>query len=94
MAHQVNARAQGFTNRDTAKMVYAFAPIENGKPTNCAACRNHAANKRFATLQAARANRAHSGCRCAIYAIPVPIAEHLRMFGDGLDRPMYDLRWS
>ncbi|CAN5634258.1 hypothetical protein BH09CHL1_BH09CHL1_16090 [soil metagenome] len=92
IAHQCSGYAQGFTKGQESKLVYAFAPIENGQPTTCAACRLHAANKRFTSIQAARENRAHPGCTCAIYAIPVSAAEHTRMFGEALERNTHDLR--
>ncbi|MGH2551954.1 MAG: hypothetical protein ACRDHN_21410 [Thermomicrobiales bacterium] len=84
--------ARAFADEHAVKLIYAFAPIENGKLTSCTACRRHAANKRFASIQAARENRAHPGCTCAIYAIPVSKIEHARMFGDAVERMTYDLR--
>jgi hypothetical protein len=92
IAHQSSGYAQEIAKRHAITLIYAFAPIENGKPTTCTACRLHAANKRFSSIQAARENRAHNGCRCAIYAIPVSNAERIRMFGEALDRNSFDLR--
>lgn len=39
---------------------------KGGRCHGCKACHSHAANKRFATREAAEQNRAHEGCLCAI----------------------------
>jgi hypothetical protein len=81
---------------DIPLKIYAFYPKEDGVMTDCKACQNHAKHKRFATLEAARGNRAHPGCRCAILMIPASEEQYLKMFGgtiETVDRLIYDLRW-
>jgi len=77
--------------------IFSFFPVEDGSLTDCKACINHAEYKRFATREAAEANRAHPGCRCQILLTPAPGEEYVHMFGGSgasVDRLVYDLRWS
>lgn len=76
--------------------VYAFYPMENGEVAACNACASHAAHKRFATREAAEANRAHPGCNCVMLAIEVSADVFTRMFGgtgNGVERTVFDTRW-
>lgn len=80
----------------TSLKIYAFYPKEDGVMTDCKACQNHAKYKRFATLEAARGNRAHPGCRCAILMVPASKENYLKIFGgtiETVDRLIFDLRW-
>jgi hypothetical protein len=48
----------------------------------CNACRLHAENKRFASVKAADANRAHEGCNCGIANdTPLPRRTWIALFG-------------
>ena len=55
----------------------------------CTACRQHAANKLFATAAAAASNRAHLGCDCRIKPIRISSADFKRFFAAD---PVYDRR--
>ncbi len=62
----------------------------------CNACKAHAKNKRFATLRAARRNRAHVACNCVAYPVTVRRRYYRRLFGfpgcKGQGRLVFDLR--
>jgi hypothetical protein len=84
------------------RTAYVFDPTAEGVATGsgcatCAACRRHAANKVFASREAADVRRAHPHCRCAIKAVPVSPIDFVTMFGE-LDGPAFrgefDLRWT
>jgi hypothetical protein len=77
--------------------VYAFYPLEEGELRLCKACLGHAQHKRFATRDAAEANRAHKGCNCPILTTQVSTEEFAQLFGGTggvAARSIYDLRWS
>lgn len=77
--------------------VYSFYPMERGGLTKCRACLSHAEHKRFATREAAEANRAHAGCDCGLLMTAVSEEDYLRMFGGSAgapDREIFDLRWQ
>lgn len=55
----------------------------------CTACRQHAANKVFRTLEAADQNRAHRGCRCEVVpsdAVDTDVAAAVFVNGDVADK--------
>jgi hypothetical protein len=54
---------------------------KGGRCHGCKACHNHAANKRFATREAAEQRRAHEGCLCAIESRLVSQKAFVQMFG-------------
>ena len=61
----------------------------NGTCAACNACKGHAKNKVFRTSDAADANRAHTGCRCAVVkgqTLPTPIADAVFGKSDVVDR--------
>ena len=62
----------------------------------CNACKAHAKNKRFATLRAARRNRAHVACNCVAFPVLVRRRYYRRLFGfpgcAGQGREVFDLR--
>src|SRR3954451_3023983 len=76
---------------------YSFYPLDSGELRLCNACLSHAENKRFATRDAAEANRAHKGCNCPIFISEVSAEEYGQFFGgtgSSSDRTVYDLRWA
>lgn len=93
----IDVAARSLESEPKMFTMYAFYPIENGKLAACMACYSHAENKRFASREAAEANRAHPGCNCAMLAIQVSANVFDRMFGgsgDAVERTVYDKRWS
>jgi hypothetical protein len=74
------------------------APIHTCAPgagvcTACNACTSHAANKIFASADAANAHRAHPGCRCGVYqAAELPEDTWLALFGPGGRIGVVDIR--
>jgi hypothetical protein len=65
--------------------------------TRCRACLSHAEHKRFATREAAEANRAHPGCDCTLLITKVSADEYAHMFGGAngaVEREIFDLRRS
>ena len=62
----------------------------------CVACRGHAANKLFATREAAEHSRAHPGCRCTVVrSAPLGKERWVELFGSAseLRRTAADRRW-
>jgi hypothetical protein len=55
----------------------------------CNACRSHAENKLFLTMDYANSNRAHVGCNCRIKPVWIPKERHKQYFARG---PVYDRR--
>jgi hypothetical protein len=97
------ARARALpAERSLARTVYVFDPTAEVSAAGsgcatCAACRRHAANKVFASREAADVRRAHPHCRCAIKAVPVSSIDFVGMFGepDGpAFRGEFDVRWT
>jgi hypothetical protein len=62
----------------------------------CNACRSHARHKWFATVRAARRNRAHVACNCVAFKVKVTRRRFRRMFGfpgcAGQGRKVFDTR--
>jgi len=97
LRHVIDVAARSLESEPKTFTMYAFYPMENGKLAACGACASHAENKRFATREAAEANRAHPGCNCAMLAIPMSVDIFNGMFGggpDGGERTVYDKRWQ
>jgi hypothetical protein len=71
--------------------------LETTDQCSCAACRNHAANKLFATRAAAEHCRAHAGCRCVVArSASIGKDRWLALFGPAseLHRTSVDRRWA
>lgn len=66
----------------------------------CTACHKHAANKLFATAEAADLHRAHPGCKCEVrVGGTLPDSVWIALFGDpdnpaDIDRDSVDRRWD
>ena len=95
LAQAAPSLAQTQPAADDTRKIYSFYPLENGVLTPCKSCLSHAQHKRFATLEAADANRAHPGCNCSILEMTEPAETYDQLFGgtgDAVDRLVYDLR--
>lgn len=57
----------------------------------CNACKAHAANRFYATWDAAEGDRAHTGCNCRIVTQSLRNGRWVQYFASG---DVYDLRWG
>lgn len=72
------------------KKKVVFRLSTHGRRT-CGACKGHAANRFYRTMEAADGDRAHLGCNCAIVTQRIKRRLFKRFFKEG---DVFDLRWK
>lgn len=73
-----------------------FFALETTREDQDKACTRHAANKLFASPEAADRNRAHPGCNCQVVkGGELPESTWVQLFGNpkAIDREAVDRRW-
>jgi hypothetical protein len=78
----------GSTSSNSGTKTIAYKLSRRGHKA-CNACRSHAENKLFLSMDYANINRAHAGCNCRIKPVWITKERHEQYFALG---PVYDRR--
>jgi len=89
-----------FKGSDTVMIIGANQPtvyhISSRKHRSCNACKGHAVNRIYSSMQKADNDRAHPGCNCRIVAEQIGWRDYVKAFWSSSQggESVYDRRWG